>query len=247
MRLALLADLHSNAGALQAVLEHARQQGVDQFAYLGDLTGYGPDPVAVVRQAREHAEQGALVVLGNHDAAVLDRNPHRMSDSAQAAIEWTRQQLAPEDLQWLDALPLSVLRDEVLFTHASAHKPERWGYITSPQEAGHSMAATSAWLTVGGHVHEPCLYHRRGTGSPQAFKPSPGVPIQLQAHLQWLAIVGSLGQPRDRNTAACYAVLDLARKRLSYFRVAYDVAATAARLRAAGLPERLASRLEDGQ
>lgn len=245
MRWALLADIHSNALALQACLAHAQRQGVDRFAYLGDLTGYGPEPAAVVSQAREHARQGAIVVLGNHDAAVLGRNPHRMSESAQAAIEWSRTQLSAEDLAFLDALPMTVRDGEVLFTHASAHKPERWGYVSGTSEATASMQASDAWLTVGGHVHEPRLYHRREDAQAQSFHPVPGVPVTLHRQFQWLAIAGSMGQPRDGNTAACYALLDLARRRLTFFRVAYDAAGTARRIREVGLPERLASRIEE--
>lgn len=244
MRVALLADVHSNLQALQACLAHAQRQGVDRLAYLGDLVGYGPDPAGVVALAREHVAAGAVAVLGNHDAAVLGRDPHRMSDSAQAAVEWSRGQLQRDDLDFLDRLPMSVREGEVLYTHASAHEPQRWDYITSAAEAVLSMQASGAWLTVGGHVHEPHLYHRRGGGTAQPFRPVPGTAVQLQPSLQWLSIVGSLGQPRDGNTAACYAVLDVDRRRLTHHRVPYDVAATARRIRQVGLPERLAWRIE---
>lgn len=244
MRVALLADVHSNLQALQACLAHARGQGAERLAYLGDLVGYGPDPADVVALAREHAAEGAIVVLGNHDAAVLGRHPHRMSDSAQAAVEWSRGQLQPDDLGFLDGLPMTVREGEVLYTHASAREPQRWDYITSAAEASLSMQASGAWLTVGGHVHEPRLYHRRDSGPAQPFRPVPGTAVLLQRSLQWLSIVGSLGQPRDGNTAACYAVLDVDRRRLTYHRVPYDVAATARRIRQVGLPERLAWRIE---
>ena len=246
MRLALLADVHGNLHALQACLEHARHQGVDRFAWLGDLVGYGADPAAVVEQAREHAAQGAVVVLGNHDAAVLGRHAHPMAGSAQAAVDWTRAQLAGPLRDFLDRLPLTVREGDVLFVHAGAAEPERWDYVTSAAEATASLQATDATYVFSGHVHEPVLYFLGAGGRAQTFQPVPGVPVPIPRHRRWLAIAGSVGQPRDGNHDACYALVDLARARMTWFRVAYDVVAAAAKVRAVGLPERLALRLERG-
>lgn len=246
MRLALLADVHGNLEALQACLAHARRQGVDRFVWLGDLVGYGADPAAVVEQAREHALQGAVVVLGNHDAAVLGRHEHEMVGSAQAAVDWTRAQLAAPQRDFLDRLPLTVREGDVLFVHAGAAAPERWDYVTNAAEAAASLQATDATYVFSGHVHEPVLYFLGPGGRAQSFQPVPGTPVPIPRHRRWLAIAGSVGQPRDGNHDACYALVDLARERMTWFRVAYDVLAASAKVRAAGLPERLALRLERG-
>ena len=246
MRLALLADVHANVQALEACLEHARVQGVDRIAWLGDLVGYGADPGPVVERAREHAAQGAVVVLGNHDAAVLGRHQHEMVGSAQAAVDWTRAQLAAPLRDFLDRLPLTVREGDVLFVHAGAAEPGRWDYVTSAAEATASLRATDATYVFSGHVHEPALYFLGTGGRAQAFRPVPGVAVPIPRHRRWLAIAGSVGQPRDGNHDACYAVVDLARERMTWFRVAYDVGAAASRVRSAGLPERLALRLERG-
>ena len=108
------------------------------------------------------------------------------------------------------------------------------------------MRAAAAAFTYCGHVHEQRLYYMGAAGRPMLFRPVPGTPIPTGKHRQWLAIVGSAGQPRDRNNSACYALADLERARLTFFRVPYDFRSAAQKIRAAGLPDRLAARLERG-
>jgi diadenosine tetraphosphatase ApaH/serine/threonine PP2A family protein phosphatase len=169
-----------------------------------------------------------------------------MNPAAQAAIEWTRAQLGERQRSFLESLPLTSREGDLLFVHASAAKPERWAYVTGPAEAQQSLDAAGASFIFSGHVHEQQLYFVGGEGRLMPFRPVPGTPIPTGRHRRWLAIVGSAGQPRDSNTAACYAFADLARERLTFFRVAYDFQAAAHKIRAAGLPERLALRLERG-
>jgi len=246
VKLALFADIHSNLEALTACLEHAARLGAERHAFLGDLVGYGADPVAVLDLIAEHAARGAFVVLGNHDAAALGRSVTGLNSAALAAIAWTQERLGQRQRAFLAALPLSVRHDDVLFVHASAAAPESWSYITGARQAAQSMRAANAQLIFCGHVHEQRLYYTAGTGYPMPFRPVPGTPIPTARHRQWLAIVGSAGQPRDRNTAACYALADFSRSRITFFRVPYDHGTAAQKIRAAGLPERLARRLERG-
>jgi diadenosine tetraphosphatase ApaH/serine/threonine PP2A family protein phosphatase len=246
MKLALFADIHSNLEAINACLRHARSLGAERYAFLGDLVGYGADPVAVLDLIERFALDGAVVVLGNHDAAVIGRDVDAMNGSAQAAIHWTRDQLGARHLAFLQALPLTVRHQNVLFVHASAASPDRWTYVTSIAEAGQSIESSAADYVFCGHVHEQKLYCTTPTGGLLPFQPVAGTPIPLAKHRQWLAIVGSAGQPRDRNKAACYALADLEQARLTFFRIAYDYRTAAQKIRAAGLPERLASRLERG-
>lgn len=246
MKLALFADIHSNLEALTACLEHAARLGAQRHAFLGDLVGYGADPVAVLDLVTEHAARGAFVVLGNHDAAALGRSVKGLNSAALAAIAWTQERLGERQRAFLAALPLSVRHDDVLFVHASAAAPERWSYITGARQAAQSMRAANAQLIFCGHVHEQRLYYMGADAKPMPFRPVAGTPIPTARHRQWLAIVGSAGQPRDRNNAACWALADLERARLTFFRVAYDHARAAEKIRAAGLPERLARRLERG-
>ena len=246
MKLALFADIHSNLEALTACLDHAAALGAERHAFLGDLVGYGADPVAVLELIESHAARGAIVVLGNHDAAALGRPVHGMNLQAMTAIAWTRKRLPKRQVDFLDALPLSVREDDRLYVHASAAAPERWTYVTGRRQAAQCIEATDASIIFCGHVHEQKLYYTGAAGYPMPFRPVPGTPIPTARHRQWLAIVGSAGQPRDRNTAACYALADLARARITFFRVPYDYGTAAQKIRAAGLPERLARRLERG-
>lgn len=246
MKLALFADIHSNLEALTACLEHAKALGARRYAFLGDLVGYGADPVAVLELIEQHAAEGAVVVLGNHDAAALGRPVERLNENAQAAIVWTRDRLGNRHRAFLDGLPLNVRDADMLFVHASAAAPERWTYITGPAQAEQSMQAGRAAFTFCGHVHEQRLYYVGAKGTAMPFRPVPGTPIPTGKHRQWLAIVGSAGQPRDHNNSACYALADLERARLTFFRVPYDYRSAAQKIRAAGLPDRLAVRLERG-
>jgi len=172
--------------------------------------------------------------------------PGTMHPDAAIALEWTREKLSPAQLEFLGNLPITERRGECLFVHASAYQPASWIYIQGRAEAMQSLQATDAHYTFCGHMHEPMLYHMSGTGKAGDFRPEPGIEIPLLPHRQWLVIPGSCGQPRDGNPAACYAVFDDERSALTYHRVPYDVEAAAARIREAGLPERLAARLSEG-
>lgn len=247
MRTALLADIHSNLEALQACLAHARREGAGRFVFLGDLVGYGADPVACLEIIAGLAEQGAPVVQGNHDAACLGGILPDMSYTARDAIYWTRDQLGARERAFLAGLPLAVAEEDRLYVHASAEQPEAWPYITGTQDAARALAATAARIVLVGHVHEPLLYFTTPGGIPRAFRPVPGVPLPLSEFRRWLVIVGSAGQPRDGNPAACYALHDPAAGTLTHFRVPYDAQAAAKKIIDAGLPERLAWRLIRGE
>jgi len=248
VRWALLADIHANLEALTACLEQAGQEGAEAYAFVGDLIGYGADPAAVIDVVEAHARGGAVVVRGNHDAAALENSAETMNPAAARAVLWTRKQLNQRQVAFLDSLPLTVRRDAILFVHASAASPADWTYVTDPARAADSlqMAKGASWV-FSGHVHEPALYFSTGAGRPVPFRPKAGVTIPVEARRRWLAIIGSAGQPRDGNTDACWALFDDARQTLTFHRVPYDWARAAAKVRAAGLPERLAHRLEHGE
>jgi len=193
-----------------------------------------------------HAEKGAIVLLGNHYAAARGDDVRGLNAQASVAIAWTRRQLRKRQQAFLRSLPLSVREDDRLFVHASAAVPERWTYVTGPRQAALSIEAGSAAVVFCGHVHDQRLYFMSGAGRAMPFRPTPSTPVPMGRQHRWLAIVGSAGQPRDRNAAAAYALADLARQRITFFRVAYDFEAAAQKVRRAGLPERLARRLERG-
>lgn len=246
MKVALLADLHGNLEATQACLGHARRQGAEGFVFLGDLVGYNADPGPVVEIVREHARAGALVVRGNHDAVAAGESAEGMNELARAAIQWTRQQLDADQLAYLGGLPLTVRDGDAFYVHANAAAPERWGYVLDSLHAAASLDAADAAHVFCGHVHEPLLYYLGADRRLQPFAPTSGVPIPVPRHRRWLAIVGACGQPRDGRPAACYALFDAERALLTYHRVPYDCETAARKVRAAGLPEEFARRLEWG-
>ena len=235
MLLALLSDLHANVEALTACLEHARRGGAERYAFLGDLVGYGADPAAVVDIVRRYADEGAIVLKGNHDAAIA-RNGG-MSDGAQDAIAWTRAALGEQAKTWLGTLPLCVRDGELCFVHASAARPERWEYVDTPDAARRSAAAAGVPWTFCGHVHRQTLFFETSPGKMTEFAPVPGTAVPVHKNRRWVAVVGSVGQPRERNPAAAYALFDTSAQRLTFQRVPYDHATAARKIRAAGLPD----------
>ncbi len=246
MRLAVLTDIHANRDALAAVLADAAQRGADRIAVLGDIVGYGPDPEWCVDRIRTLAEAGALVVKGNHDHAIA-RNDQPMNASARAVIDWTRPRLTPEQAAWLAALPMTLTVDDLQLVHASVNDPGDWIYVTSDHKAMPSFRVSDARVILCGHVHVPALMSCDLSGAVKSQKIPMGQPAPLIRSRRWLAVVGSVGQPRDGVPQAGWALLDTDRNELTFRRVAYDTAAVAARMRAAGLPEGLARRLELGE
>ena len=233
--LAILSDIHSNLEALEACLAHARAEGATRHAFLGDLVGYGADPAAVIDIVRRYASAGAIVVQGNHDAAVA-RTSGVSSESAQDAIRWTRSVLDARDVAWLQELPLQVREERIFFVHASAAAPQRWEYVDNPASARRSADAAGVPWTFCGHVHRQTLFFE-SRGKMAAFHPIPGATVPVRRTRKWVAVAGSVGQPRERNLAAAYAIFDPQQERLTFYRVAYDHAQAARKVREAGLPD----------
>ncbi len=246
MLIAIFTDIHGNREAFEACLAHAQRRPIDRYVFLGDYVGYGADPGFVLDTVKDLAARGAVALLGNHDSAAIG-TPERMNDEATVAIEWTRKQLDSEQLQFLARRPLTAEDGDLLYVHASAADPGAWRYVLDERSAGESLIATDAAVTLCGHTHAPALFHLSATGKIAGFDPDAGVAMPLTRQRRWLAVIGAVGQPRDRNPAACYALYDDATRELTYVRVPYDVEAAARKIRVAGLPPFLAMRLAWGR
>ena len=253
MKLALLSDIHANLQAFDSCLADARARGATQFALLGDLVGYGADPVAVMHRVMTLAEAGAWVLKGNHDELAC-HPPEKPSGHALGELTagWTHAQLSDEQREFLDALPLTHQDGSTLLVHASVNSPERWHYVRDERGAAASLAAAartdaSVRHVFGGHVHRQTLYYRGSGRGLMQFLPTPGAAIPVPSHRSWLATIGSVGQPRDGRTEAGYALFDRDTERLTFVRVPYDFHAAAAAIRAAGLPDFFADRLSRGE
>lgn len=245
MRTALLSDIHGNREALAACLAHIARNPVDRIMFMGDIVGYGADPVWCLETVMKHCENGATALLGNHDEAVFKLDCD-MNASALAAIEWTRRQMSPEHKTFLEDLPILKEEGETLFVHASAAGPRTWPYIQHARDADVCMRYTSRRVTICGHVHRPQFFHAPDGRPVESFTPPPGIPMPLLKGRRWVIVLGSVGQPRDGNPAAAYSVFDAEQGRVTMHRVAYDIESAAKKIRAAGLPSRLADRLYTG-
>lgn len=245
MLIALFADIHANRPAFEACLARARERGAECYVFLGDYVGYGADPVWATETVMALVADGAMAVRGNHDQAV-DTPSETTNVEAQVAMEWTRGVLGPAERKFLATLPMTQRQDDRLYVHADASDPAKWIYVQSTVEASRSLMATDAQITFCGHVHRPALYSLSSTAKMTAFTPTTDVPIPLGSGRRWLAVLGSVGQPRDGNPAAAYALLDTGKRELTYCRAAYDIDAAADRIRKAGLPVWLAERLFRG-
>jgi len=240
--LALFSDIHANRQAFAACLEAARARGAQRLIFLGDFVGYGGDPEWVVETATALIADGAVAVRGNHDQAIGTPS-ETMNAEAQAAIEWTRDRLSAAQRRFLAELPFTLEEEDRLYVHSEASQPERWRYVQGAPDAARSMIATSAHATFCGHIHQPALYSMSATAKMTSFVPVAGVPVNLLRGRQWLAVLGSVGQPRDRNAAAAFAMYETATREITYCRAPYDVDAAAQRIRDQGLPLWLAERL----
>ena len=251
MKWALLSDIHANIQALLACEAHARRQGVERLAVLGDLVGYGGDPLPVVERVMQWHADGACVLQGNHDAMAVTPPQAEGSLGAMTAA-WTYQQLPPHCRRFLAQLPLTQRFGHMLLVHASAHHPAEWRYVDSERSAQQCLDAAGAQGDAAthvfvGHVHEQTLFYQGNGRQLMPFAPTPGVPVPLPKHRSWVASIGAVGQPRDGDTRAMYAVYDDVLGRITFHRVPYDHSAAAAAIRQAGLPEFFASRLEEGR
>jgi len=242
MRVLIISDIHANLLALDAVLAAAGPY--DATWCLGDLVGYGPNPNECVDRVR--SLPGLICLLGNHDQAVLgDIELRVFNGDARAAISWTQRTVTPNTLDYLRSLSPQCLWGDYTLVHASPRQPI-WEYIVDHDIAFANFPLITTPYCLVGHTHQPVIFHQVALGGevleeePDYFAPRP----LARQHL--IINPGSVGQPRDNNPDAAYALLDVENEAWEYRRVAYDVATTQARLHQAGLPERLAARLAYG-
>ena len=253
MKVAIISDLHSNREALEAVFQHIRELGVQAIYCLGDVVGYGPDPEFCVDLVRGHAE---LCLMGNHDEALFgdasDFNPH-----ARGAIEYTRHRMRPRwwsgsdtksRWRWLESLPATHREGRFLFVHGSPRDPVR-EYVLSTDgflnpDKLRAVFDSFDGIAVGGHTHHPGMHDEslcfHGLDGQESFS------LELPPEGKFFINVGSVGQPRDGDNRACYAVIE--DSRVTWHRVAYDYRRTMQRILDTGeLSEVLARRLAIGK
>lgn len=239
MRVAVLSDIHANLVALDAVL--AAVGSVDAVWHLGDVVGYGPDPDGVVRRL---SEVKAVGVAGNHDLAALGGNEiDWFNPDAKAAMEWTRARIGDDARAWLASLPQTIRDGELTLVHGSPRDPI-WEYVTSIPVARANLAALETRFGLHGHTHHPMAWAERD-GRIDAIAPGQGSTFRLDSGSALLN-PGSVGQPRDGDVTASWLEIDTDAGVAMWRRVAYDIDAVRTAMLDAGLPVRLADRLQAG-
>jgi len=240
MKYAIIADIHANLEALTAVLEDAKAQNPTHYVCLGDVVGYNANPKECLKIIRD---MNIPCVKGNHDEyCSIDEQLEGFNPNAAEAVHWTRRQLSPEDREWLRDLKYTKMVANFTIVHATLDAPQRWGYVFDKLQAAASFPYQTTPVCFFGHTHVPVAFMRdtvvRG-GTFSKFKVDPAK--------KYFVNVGAVGQPRDNNPKAAYVVYDVEASTIELRRVDYDIAAAQAKIREAGLPERLAERLEFGK
>ena len=241
MRVLIISDIHANLTALEAVLQDAGE--VDAVWCLGDLVGYGPDPNECIECIANLP--GLMCILGNHDAAVLEKiDVNSFNPEARAALLWTQQTLNSLNMAFLGKLSEKITVDHITLAHGSPRHPV-WEYLLDTRTATQNFAHFDTAYCFVGHTHLPVLYYLPDEGvSARLIVPDEATQLTLAPR----AIInpGSVGQPRDRDPRSAYAVVDLEQYTWECHRVPYDINAVQERMRQAKLPERHILRLSAG-
>ena len=264
MKYAVLSDIHANLEALETVLRKCEELGITEFISLGDIVGYNADPKACLDRMR--SLKVIASVKGNHDEYVSNNdevmegfNPH-----ARASVLWTKTQLSPEDRAWLAALPMrqTIRGTNITVVHATLDSPDTWGYIFDEHHAADNFAYQFTQLCFCGHSHTPVVFCKKPVtlhsekpieempewGSVANSDPSTPAEVrfEVQPGFRYLINVGSVGQPRNRDPRASFAVYDTDEKCVIRYCLPYDISLTQQKIRNVSLPERNAARLATG-
>lgn len=245
MKIAIISDLHSNIEALQACLSKAEALNVEQYVCLGDMVGYGPDPAATVDMVR--ALPNVVVIRGNHEEALFGPYYKGLRPHIQQTIDWTRAQLSPQQLAYLQALPLQQTVAGMTMVHATADQPGKWTYLYNTELAGNCMHASGTKLTFVGHTHQPQVFYETPSREIKYLTPQAGLAIPIYQQGRYVINVGSVGQPRDDNSAASFVVYDTSEQELFFYRLVYEYSITGQKIIDRGLPSLFAERLAKGR
>ncbi len=243
MRYAIIADIHANLAAFTAVLEDIeRREGVDEVWCLGDVVGYGPDPHQCIELLLQYNH---VCVAGNHDLAAIGKiGTSEFNPDAAVACRWTTQQLSPEDVVYLESLPLVIQKEDFTLVHGSPREPI-WEYLISIGNAKQNFAYLRSQFCLVGHSHVPLVFRLSETDACSSSQFLTNIGLAL-GKSRLIINPGGVGQPRDSDPRASYAIYDSTARLVRLYRVPYDVAATQARMVECNLPMRLVARLRYG-
>jgi len=243
VRYAIIADIHANLAAFTAVLDDiARQGGVEEVWCLGDVVGYGPDPHQCIELLRHYDH---VCVAGNHDWAAIGKlSLSEFNPDAAAASRWTAQQLSPEDVAYLESLPLVIEKDDFTLVHGSPREPI-WEYLLSISAARQNFTYFQSQFCLVGHSHVPLVFRYTETGG-CSFSPFSTSSRLVLGKSRLIINPGGVGQPRDGDPRASYAIYDSQARTVRLYRITYDINLTQNRMVEHNLPVRLVARLSYG-
>jgi predicted phosphodiesterase len=244
MKYAIISDVHGNLEAFLAVIEALKKEKADKYLFAGDIVGYGANPRECIAELKKIK---CTAVAGNHDwGAVELSSTENFNSYAKEAIRWTTEHLSPKDKDFLKELQLVQTIDDITLVHSTLFNPEKWEYIRSTFQAHKSIDIQQTIISFAGHSHTPINFSEPSQiKGPTRF--SKDETIKIEDGCKYFINVGSVGQPRDGDPRACYAVYDAKNKTVEIKRVEYDIKKAQEKIIEAGLPPRLAERLELGE
>jgi predicted phosphodiesterase len=241
MRYAIFSDIHANLEALEAMLRDAEEQKCAHFVCLGDVVGYNANPHECVARVQQ---MDCPIVKGNHDEqASLLESSRDFNELAEAAIEWTRDNLTSDDKQWLRDLRLQRQVRDFSIVHATLDTPAQWGYVFNNLDAATSFTYQHTNVCFFGHTHVPMAFIKDDAGVRRVRVDQ----LRIELAKKYFINVGSVGQPRDGDWRAAYCIYDLDHENVEQRRVKYDLSLAQKKIIDAGLPSLLAERLAIGR
>lgn len=241
MKYGIISDIHGNLNALEATLFAIQKFKVDKLVCLGDIVGYGPQPNECVQLIQEISD---IVLAGNHDHGVVGKlSLERFNRYAKAAIQWTQTTVTDESLDYLSALKLTAAVDDLFFVHASPNEPIEWHYIMNVFDAEESFAALRENICFVGHSHVPVIFTSQNDFFVNILF---DYDVSIEQNKRYIINVGSVGQPRDLDARAAFAIYDTQTRTYQLQRIDYDINDTQEKMRKAGLDHFLINRLQFG-
>jgi predicted phosphodiesterase len=242
MKYVIISDIHGNLEALLAVLKKIKSYGkkTDRIICLGDIVGYGADPSDCIRITSEISD---VILAGNHDFAVCEQTSiENFNDYAKEAVLWSREQLGQDEIDFLKGLPFKYSESDVDFVHSSLHRPESWRYLSGTPDTYIDFQIMEKQVLFVGHTHIPVAFEHAGVDVKRLNLHE----LTFTPNKKYIINPGSVGQPRDRNPKASFAIFDPDEKSVEIIRVEYDIEKAQEKILKAGLPEVLATRLSYG-
>lgn len=243
MKIAILSDIHGNLEALESVLIEISRRKIDKIICLGDLIDYGPNPNEVIEITKRECD---IIVMGNHDYAVIDESiTKNFSPVARSSMIWTLNVLEEENKIFISSLKLEENFKDIYIVHACPKYPLDWTYILNVNDAKIYFQYVDNFITLIGHTHIPAIYKKKFSYVEHII-PNPFEKYHLDENYQYMLNPGSVGQPRDGDYRASFAILDLENLTFEIIKVDYDIRKTKKKILESDLPQILAYRLESG-